>query len=99
MYRGAAKPQLFKISLCTSFISGIKFDRIIEKREVTVMKTTLYVNAKPTKEDEEMTRLFKEAVKAELKKSKLMGLPIAKYDGRKKESYLEYPDGRRKYGF
>ena len=61
------------------------------------MKTKLHINTKPTKEDEEMTKLFREAVKWEIKKSKLKGLPIARYDGRKKKGYLEYPDGRRVY--
>lgn len=63
------------------------------------MKMILHVNVKPTKDDENMTRLFKEAVKWEIKKNTLMGLPIAKYDGRKKKGYLEYLDGSKIYDF
>lgn len=47
--------------------------------------------------DDELTRRFKEAVKLEKKRCKIMGLPIAEYDGRKKKAYLLYPDGHREY--
>ena len=47
--------------------------------------------------DEEMTRRFVEAVRLDIEKSKIMGLPIARYDVETKQAYLEYPDGRREY--
>lgn len=47
--------------------------------------------------DDEMTRLFQEAVKLEIQKNKIMRLPINGYDTALKRSYIEYPDGRREY--
>jgi len=48
-------------------------------------------------EDYELTEKFKMAVKLELKKKKILGIPIAKYDAKRKKAYLEYTDGRRVY--
>ncbi len=47
--------------------------------------------------DDEMTNLFKEAVRIENEIKKIKGLPIAGFDEERNEAYLEYPDGRRKY--
>lgn len=48
-------------------------------------------------EDSELTKKFRMAVKLELKKKKILGIPIAKYDARRKKAYLEYADGKREY--
>lgn len=61
------------------------------------MKYKITVNGKPTPEDERTTKLFQEAVKAAIKRNKVLGVPIARYDGRRKSAYLEYPDNRRDY--
>ena len=61
------------------------------------MKYKIKVNAEPSAEDELTTKLFQEAVKAAIKKNKLLGVPIARYDGRRKLAYLEYPDKSRVY--
>lgn len=47
--------------------------------------------------DDELTFRFIEAVRIENEIKKIKGFPIAMYDREKKASYLEYPDGRRKY--
>ncbi|HEY5583187.1 MAG TPA: hypothetical protein VIK78_01695 [Ruminiclostridium sp.] len=47
--------------------------------------------------DEELTKRFEEAVRIENEIKTIKGLPIAKYDFKKKAPYLEYPDGRKEY--
>ncbi|MBQ1413501.1 MAG: hypothetical protein IIY93_09975 [Clostridia bacterium] len=47
--------------------------------------------------DEELTRRFIEAVRIENEIKRIKGVPICGYDTQKKSSYLEYPDGSRKY--
>ena len=47
--------------------------------------------------DEELTKRFEEAVRIENEIKTVKGLPIAKYDFKKKAPYLEYPDGRKEY--
>jgi hypothetical protein len=47
--------------------------------------------------DEELTQRFIEAVRIDNEIKKIKGVPIAGYDTEKKEAFLEYPDGRRKY--
>ena len=47
--------------------------------------------------DEELTKRFEEAVRIENEIKTVKGLPIAKYDFKKKTPYLEYPDGRKEY--
>jgi len=47
--------------------------------------------------DEELTKRFEEAVRIENEIKTVKGLPIAKYDYKKKAPYLEYPDGRKEY--
>lgn len=47
--------------------------------------------------DEELTRRFREAVRIENEIKRIKGLPIAKYDFKKKLPYLKYPDGRKEY--
>lgn len=47
--------------------------------------------------DDELTLRFERAVYMENEKKRSKGVPIAKYDIERKEAYLEYPDGRRKY--
>ncbi|MGX8833342.1 hypothetical protein ACWG0P_03935 [Amedibacillus sp. YH-ame6] len=63
------------------------------------MKMILHVNVKPTKEDEHMTKLFFRSGEMGNQKNTLKRYPIAKYDGRKKKGYLEYPDGSKIYDF
>ena len=47
--------------------------------------------------DEEMTARFKESIRIDDEIRKIKGLPVARYDGKTKKAYLEYPDGRREY--
>ena len=47
--------------------------------------------------DKEMTHRFQEAVRIENEIKKIKGLPIAGYDVKKNQAYLEYPDGHREY--
>ena len=47
--------------------------------------------------DEELTTLFKEAIRIDNELKKVMGAPITGFDEERGEAYLEYPDGRRKY--
>jgi hypothetical protein len=51
----------------------------------------------PDEDDGTLTENFKMAVKLELKKKKILGLPIAKYGAKRKKAYLEYADGRKEY--
>jgi DNA-damage-inducible protein J len=46
---------------------------------------------------EEITKAFKDAVSEELKRSKELGLPIARYDTVTNRAYIEYADGTREY--
>ena len=47
--------------------------------------------------DEFMDVLFRNAVETAILKSKLAGLPIAKWDNVLEKAYRLYPDGRREY--
>jgi len=47
--------------------------------------------------DEEMTERFKAAIRLEEEKSRIMNLPVARYDDVNKKAYLEYGDGRKEY--
>lgn len=47
--------------------------------------------------DLEMDRRAKEAVRAAIEKARFLKKPIALYDDEKGQSYIEYPDGSRKY--
>ena len=49
-----------------------------------------------TDSDREMDRRAQEGINRSIEKSRLMGKPIAKFDGER--AYLEYPDGSRRYG-
>ena len=48
-------------------------------------------------DDKEMDYRVTQAVKAALLKAKVCQKPIAKYDVKMKQAYLEYPDGRKEY--
>lgn len=50
-----------------------------------------------TEEDKEMDIRVKAAVEAAITKAKICKKPIAYYDSELRKSYIEYPDGRRKY--
>ena len=47
--------------------------------------------------DEELTQRFKASIRIDDEIRKIKGLSVARYDDEKKQAYLEYPDGRRKY--
>ena len=47
--------------------------------------------------DDELTKLFKEAVRIDNEIKRIKGIPIAGYDAEKKMAYLEYADGHREY--
>ena len=50
-----------------------------------------------TPEDKELDLRAIAAVKAAIKRAKVCKNPIAKYDTRKMQAYIEYPDGRKEY--
>jgi len=45
----------------------------------------------------EMERGYQKAVLEDIEYSRAKGYPIALYDKKKKNAYLEYPDGKREY--
>ena len=47
--------------------------------------------------DDEMTERFIAAVRIADEIKRIKGVPIARYDGKNKRVYLEYPDGRKEY--
>ena len=47
--------------------------------------------------DDELTKRFVEVIRIDNEIKKIKGVPIQKYDNEKKQPYLEYPNGRRKY--
>lgn len=50
-----------------------------------------------TESDNEMDERAVEAVKAAINKAKKCKKPIAGYDNEKKQAYVEYANGERKY--
>lgn len=50
-----------------------------------------------SQEDKDMDIRVKEAVKAALKKAKICGKSIARYDLKAKRAYIEDADGNRRY--
>lgn len=58
------------------------------------------ISTKPTVDydkDDELQEVFVQGVRLALEKKRLKNLPISRYDRDKKCTYLEYPDGTRKY--
>lgn len=47
--------------------------------------------------DDEMMRRMRGLVRLAIEKHQLLGLPVARFDPKTREAYLEYPDGRREY--
>ena len=47
--------------------------------------------------DDELTYRFKEAIRIDDEIRRIKGLPVARYDLERRQSYLEYPDGTREY--
>lgn len=47
--------------------------------------------------DDELTERFKEAIRIDNEIKKIKAVPIAGYYTEKRATFLEYPDGRRKY--
>lgn len=47
--------------------------------------------------DDELTERFKASINIDNEIRRIKGLPTAKYDLKKKQTYLEYPDGRIEY--
>lgn len=48
-------------------------------------------------EDDNLQEVFVKGVRLALEKKRLKNLPISRYDRERKCTYLEYPDGTRKY--
>lgn len=46
---------------------------------------------------DEVTRIFNKAVKQDIAKKQKEGLPVARYDKKTKQAYLENADGTREY--
>ena len=68
-----------------------KSGRIIKVVSREEEKSTL------TESDNEMDERAVEAVKAATNKAKICKKPIAGYDNEKKQAYVEYANGKRKY--
>ena len=47
--------------------------------------------------DDELTYRFKESIRIDDEIRRIKGLPVARYDLERRQSYLEYPDGTREY--
>jgi len=47
--------------------------------------------------EEDITTLFQKGVEDEISKQLRNGNPVVKYDRARKEAYLLYPDGKKKY--
>ena len=47
--------------------------------------------------DDELTYRLKEAIRIDDEIRRIKGLPVARYDLERRQSYLEYPDGTREY--
>jgi len=47
--------------------------------------------------DDELTERFKASIRIDNEIRRIKGLPTAKYNGKTKQAYLEYPDGRIEY--
>lgn len=48
-------------------------------------------------EDDKLQDVFVQGVRLALEKKRLKNLPISRYDREKKCTYLEYPDGTKRY--
>ena len=68
-----------------------KSGKIIKVVSQEEEKSTLTVS------DNEMDQRAVEAVKAAINKAKICKKPIAGYDKEKKQAYIEYANGERKY--
>lgn len=55
------------------------------------------VNEALTESDIEMDERVQAAVKSAIERAKVCKKPIARYDPVAKKTYMEYPDGTRKY--
>jgi len=47
--------------------------------------------------DDELTRRFSEAVRIATEITQIKGNPVARYDEKTKQAFLEFPDGHREY--
>ena len=47
--------------------------------------------------DDELTERFKASIRIDNEIKRVKGTPIAGYDVKKRQAYLEYADGRREY--
>ncbi len=59
---------------------------------ITIRGRKIHFGTKPTKADAKQDKLFREAVKLAIKRQKLMGQPVARYDKVTGKVYMEYPD-------
>ncbi len=66
--------------------SAIPFDISIKSRPFVLNYTI-----------EDITDIFQKAVKDEIRNKLNKGNPVVEYDGERKEVYLLYPDGKKKY--
>lgn len=48
-------------------------------------------------EDDKLQEVFIKGVRLAIEKKKLKNLPVSRYDRERKCTYLEYPDGTKKY--
>ncbi len=55
-----------------------------------------YTQSAPIDDKDEVARI-KKGVRLQVALMKNQGVPIARYDLKKKQTYMEYPDGRRVY--
>jgi hypothetical protein len=47
--------------------------------------------------DDELTARFNESIRIEAEISRAKGVPVVRYDGKKRQVYFEYADGRTQY--
>jgi len=95
---GGGSPHFFKIfninqNRGSDYMTTVstKSGRIIKVVSREEEKSTL------TESDNEMDERAVEAVKAAINKAKICKKPIAGYDNEKKQAYVEYANGERKY--
>ncbi len=72
---------------------------IVKTKSGNIIKVVSYEEEKNilTESDREMDERAVEAVKAAINKAKICKKPIAGYDKEKKQAYVEYANGERKY--
>ena len=93
--------QLWYNKLRNRFLNGGNADiskviRTSNNLRITVV-TGNDIESSISSSDKEMDMRAKEAVEAAIKKAKICGKPVARYDAVNNTAYIETSDGERKY--